>query len=52
MKNEQTFIAFVDIEKAFDNLNWKLMFNIITRVGIKHADRNLLYNYTKMSWWL
>lgn len=22
-KNKQTFIAFVDIEKAFDNVNWK-----------------------------
>jgi len=27
-KDKQTFIAFVDIEKAFDNVNWKLMFKI------------------------
>jgi hypothetical protein len=46
-KNKQTFIAFVDIEKAFDNVNWKLMFNIMTRVGIKHADRKLLYKLYK-----
>jgi len=41
-KNKQTFIAFVDIEKAFDNVNWKIMFSMMARVGIKHADRKLL----------
>jgi len=49
-KNKQTFIAFVDIENAFDNVNWKLMFDMMTRVGIKQADRKLLTNYTKTSW--
>jgi hypothetical protein len=34
-KDKQTFIAFVDIEKAFDNVNWTLMFNMIKRVGYK-----------------
>jgi len=46
-KNMQIFIAFVDIEKAFDNVNWTLMFNMMTRVGIKHADRKLLYKLYK-----
>jgi len=46
-KNKQTFIAFVDIEKAFDNVKWKLMFDMMTRVGIKHADRKLLYKLYK-----
>lgn len=37
----------MDIEKAFDNVNWKLMFNMMTRVGIKHADMKLLYKLYK-----
>lgn len=41
-KNKQTLIVFVDIEKAFDNVNWKIMFNMMARVGIKHVDRELL----------
>lgn len=46
-KNKQTFIAFLEIKKAFDNVNWKLMFNMMTRVGIKHAARKLLYKLYK-----
>ncbi|VVC30378.1 Reverse transcriptase domain [Cinara cedri] len=46
-KDKQTFIAFMDIEKAFDNVNWKLMFNMMARVGIKQEDRKLLYKLYK-----
>lgn len=38
-KENQIFLVFVDIEKAFDNVNWTVMFNMMTRMGIKHADR-------------
>jgi len=34
----------VDIEKAFYNVNWKVMFKIMKRLGIKYTDRKLLYN--------
>jgi len=37
----------VDIEKAFDNVNWKFMFKIMKRLGIKYTDRKLLYNLYK-----
>lgn len=37
-KDMQTFIAYVDIEKAFDNVIWTLMFNMMTRVGIRRQE--------------
>lgn len=46
-KDKQTFIGFVYIEKAFDNVNWKVMFKIMKRLGIKYTDRKLLYNLYK-----
>jgi len=46
-KDEKTFIAFVDIEKTFDNVNWKVMFKMMKRLGIKYTDRKLLYNLYK-----
>jgi len=45
-------MAFVDLEKAFDNINWKILFNIMDNVGIDIKDRNILYaigiRYTKI----
>jgi len=32
--NKPTYIAFVDLEKAFNNLNWKKLFKIMKKVGI------------------
>lgn len=39
----KTFMAFVDLEKAFDNVNWKILFNIMENVGIDIKDRNILH---------
>jgi len=36
-------MAFVDLEKAFDNVSWKILFNIMNNVGIDIKDRNILY---------
>jgi len=33
-KDKQIFITFVDIEKAFDNVNRKVMFNMMKRLGL------------------
>jgi hypothetical protein len=46
-KDKQTFIAFVDIEKALDNVNWKVMFIMMKRLRIKYTGRKLLYNLYK-----
>lgn len=49
MKDKPTYIAFVDIEKAFDNVNWSVvMFKILKRPGVEYTKRNIPYlNYTK-----
>jgi hypothetical protein len=36
-------MAFVDLEKAFDNVNWKILFNVMNNVGIDIKDRNILH---------
>ena len=46
-KDKSTFIAFVDIEKAFDNVNWEIMFKMMKRAGIATKERKLLYQLYK-----
>ncbi|KAF0764794.1 craniofacial development protein 2-like [Aphis craccivora] len=36
-------ITFVDIEKAFDNINWSVMFKILKRAGIEYTEKRLLF---------
>jgi len=42
-KDKPTYIAFADIEKAFDNVNWSIMFKMLQRAGIEYTDRRLLF---------
>jgi len=42
-KDKPTYIAIVDIEKAFDNVNWAIMFKILKRAGIEYTERRLLF---------
>jgi hypothetical protein len=44
--NKEIFIAFVDLEKAFDNVQWKELFKILKRIGIKY-NRRFIYNMYK-----
>ncbi|KAE9524312.1 hypothetical protein AGLY_015351 [Aphis glycines] len=46
-RNKETFIAFVDLEKAFDNVQWKELFKIPKITGIKYNDRRFIYNMYK-----
>jgi hypothetical protein len=46
-KNKDTFIAFVDLEKAFDNIKWNILFDILKSIGIKYYDRRCIYNLYK-----
>lgn len=32
-KGKQTIVALVDIEKAFDNVNWTVIFKMVKRMG-------------------
>lgn len=46
-RNEDTFIAFVDLEKAFDNVQLNQLFNILEKIGIKYNDRRCIDNLYK-----
>ena len=39
-----TYICFIDFEKAFDKLNWTKMLEIMKNIGIDHRDRRLVEN--------
>lgn len=42
--NKPLFIAFVDLQKAFDNVNWNLMMKILKNIGVEYKDRKIIYN--------
>ncbi|KAI5724481.1 hypothetical protein M8J77_003182 [Diaphorina citri] len=41
------YIAFVDLQKAFDNVNWKIMMEILENIGIEFKDRRIIHNLYK-----
>jgi len=46
-KDKSTFIALVDIEKVFNNVNWEIMFKMLKRSGVATTERKLLYQSYK-----
>ncbi|CAI6352699.1 unnamed protein product [Macrosiphum euphorbiae] len=36
--NKPMYIAFIDLEKAFDNVNWEILFNIMKTINIDIKD--------------
>lgn len=42
-KDKSTYIAFVDIKKGFDNVNWSIIFNMLKRAGIDDTKKRLLF---------
>ena len=38
-KNKPTFIAFVDLEKAFDSVDWNPMLRILNEIGVLYNDQ-------------
>uniref|UniRef100_A0A8D8VCQ7 Reverse transcriptase domain-containing protein n=1 Tax=Cacopsylla melanoneura TaxID=428564 RepID=A0A8D8VCQ7_9HEMI len=45
--NENTYIAFVDLEKAFVKVDWKLLFESLKNAGLDWRDRKLILNLYK-----
>jgi hypothetical protein len=46
--NKSVYIAFVDLLRAFGNLNWKVMMKILKMVKVDYRDRRIireLYKY-------
>jgi len=42
--NKPLIIAFLDLEKAFDNVKWIQLFKILEDVGIDYNDRKIIHN--------
>ncbi|VVC32502.1 Reverse transcriptase domain [Cinara cedri] len=45
--NKDTFIAFIDLEKAFDKVPWKGLFYTLEGIGADYKDRRIIYNLYK-----
>lgn len=43
-QNKITYSAFIEIKKAFDNIDWKIMFPIMKELDLDFRDRIILYN--------
>ena len=43
-KNKPTYLAFIDLEKAFDNVDWNIMFSLLKKLGFKYRDRRTIAN--------
>ncbi|XP_025406672.1 uncharacterized protein LOC112680706 [Sipha flava] len=37
------YITFIDLEKAFDNVNWEILFNIMKTINIDFKDRRIIH---------
>jgi len=42
--NKLLFIAFLDLEKAFDNVKLTKLFKILEDIGIDYYDRKIIHN--------
>jgi hypothetical protein len=40
--NRTTYVTFIDLEKAFDKVNWKLLCKTMKKVGLDRKDRRLI----------
>jgi len=40
--NRNTFITFIDLEKAFDTVNWALLMNSMKKTRIDWRDRQII----------
>lgn len=45
--NNDTFVVFIDLEKAFDIVTWKESFKTLKEIGIDYRDRQVIYNLYK-----
>jgi len=41
-KVKKVYIAFLDLLKAFDNVNWKVMMKILTMIKIDYRDKGII----------
>ena len=46
-KNKSTFMVFMDLEKAFDNLDWNPMLRILKEIGVLYIGRRISHSLYK-----
>ena len=46
-KGEQTFLSFVDMQKAFDNVNWENMIRVLKNAGVDFRDTQIILRLFK-----
>lgn len=46
-KNQDTFIEFIDLEKAFDIVKRCKMLEILRKIGVSYRARLIVYNMYK-----
>ena len=44
IREETVYIGFIDLVKALDNANWKIMCKILKQIRRKFRKRSLIYN--------
>ena len=43
-KDKDTYIAFLDFEKAFDKVEWSKLFPMLKAAGMNFKDRRVIWN--------
>jgi len=46
-RNKITYLAFIDLEKAFDKVNWNKMLHILREIGIEQQDLRIIHSLYK-----
>jgi len=46
-RNKITYLAYIDLEKAFDNVNWNKMLLILREIGIEQHDLRIIHSLYK-----
>jgi len=46
-RNKITYLAFIDLEKAFDKVNWNKTLNILREIGIEQQDLQIVHSLYK-----
>lgn len=45
--NRKTYLTFIDLQKAFDMVDWKLLFGTMKEINLDWRDRRLIWNLYK-----
>jgi hypothetical protein len=45
--NKTPYVAFVDLEKAFDTVEWNKLFGLLEKLGIVFNDRRIIHQLHK-----